>query len=95
LFKQFQVWAAAEDARVTVQPSGQQPPGNSLLPGVKPGRSEVRPPQAHRHILPAHTARREVRLAKHARHQVRSKRYALAYWAAPIRWSEGHFAWLR
>jgi hypothetical protein len=91
LFKQFQVWAAAEDARARVQPSGQQPPGNGLpSPGVKHARSEVRPPQTHR---PAHTARREVRLAKHARHQVRYRRYALAHWAAPIGWSERHFAW--
>jgi hypothetical protein len=96
LFKQFQVWAAAEDARASVQPSGQQPPGNGLpSPGVKHARLEVRPPRNHRHVVPAHTARREVRLAKHARHQVRYRRYALAYWVAPIRLSERHFAWLR
>jgi hypothetical protein len=94
LFKQFQVWAAAEDARARVQQPG-QPPGKD--PGarvVKHAPAEVRPPQTHRYIRPAHAARGDVRLPKHARRKVRHQQYALAYdWLGPIGWSERYFGW--
>ena len=93
LFKQFQVWAAAEDAGTRVQQP--EPPGKELgARVVKHARAEVRPPQTQRYIRPAHAARGDVRLPKQARRKVRHPQYALAYdWLAPIGWSERYFGW--
>ena len=94
LFKQFQVWAAAEDAGTRVQQRGQPPGKDPGARGVKHARAEVRPPQTQRYIRPAHAARGDVRLPKQARRKVRHPQYALAYdWLAPIGWSERYFGW--
>ena len=90
LLKKFQVWAATEDVRASVQQP--RPPTGNSLPArvVKQARAEVRPPQTHRHVLLAHAAKREDRLAKRARHQVRYKRDDLAYWVTQLFTPRGH-----
>lgn len=85
LARQFQAWAAEVDARAQVQLPG-QPPAKDL-------GAQVRAPQTHGHIRPAHTRRGDLRHPKNARRQATRHQYALAYeWLEPIDWSE-RFGW--
>src|SRR6266478_3177169 len=68
LFKEFQAWAAEEDARAQVRPV--QPVQDAQAQVVQNTRAQVRSVQKHRHIR---HARAEVRPAKNARAKVVKK----------------------
>jgi len=82
LLKQFQAWAAEEDAEVRpeqheqpVQP-GQDAQVQDQAQVVQNARAQVRPVQKHRHVKPAHNARAKVRPVQNARAQTRREQNA-------------------
>jgi hypothetical protein len=76
LLKQFQAWAAEEEAQAQVRP---EQPVQDAQAQVRDDQSEVvqnapaqvRPVQKHRHIRPVHNARAEIRPEHNARAKVR------------------------
>jgi hypothetical protein len=75
LFKEFQAWAAEEDARAHVRPV--QPVQDARAQVVQNARAQVRPVQKHRRVRPLHNARADVRPAQKHR-EVRSAQNARA-----------------
>jgi hypothetical protein len=82
LFKQFQAWAAEEDARAQVRPV--QPVQDAQAQVVQNARAQIGPVQKQRRVRPLHSARADVRpvqnarakVAKNARAQVRREQDA-------------------
>ncbi|WP_154071107.1 hypothetical protein [Bradyrhizobium lablabi] len=78
LFKQFQAWAAEEDARAQIRPV--QPVQDARAQVVQNARAQVRPAQKHRQVRPKQNARAQVRPEQNARAQVRPEQNAQAPW---------------
>jgi hypothetical protein len=74
LFRQYQAWAAEKDAQAqvgqvkSVQDAPAQVAGNARVP--------LRPIQKHRHVLPVHSARAEIRPVQIPRRKVRPEQNA-------------------
>jgi hypothetical protein len=79
LFKQYQAWAAEEDARTPVRPL--QPEQNAPTQFVQSAGAQVRPLQEHRQARPAQK-HRQARTEQNAQAQDRSVRNAQAPWPA-------------
>ena len=76
LLKQFQAWAAEEDAQAQVRPvqpvQGAQPQvQDDQTQVVQNARAQVRPVEKHRHVRPVHNARAEIRPERNPRAKVR------------------------
>jgi len=86
LLKQFQAWAAEEDAQAQVRPEQHEQPVQDAQAQVQDdqaqvvqnARAQVRPVQKHRHIRPVHNARAEIRPEHNARAKVRPVQNARA-----------------
>jgi hypothetical protein len=81
VFKQFQAWAAEEDAQVRPVPSVQdaQPQVQDDQARVVNARAEVRPVKnARAHVRSEHNARAKIRHLKNARARMRRQQNALA-----------------
>ena len=86
LLKQFQAWAAEEDAQAQVRPEQHEQPVQDAQAQVQDDqgqvvqntRAQVRPVQKHRHIRPVHNARAEIRPEHNARAKVRPVQNARA-----------------
>jgi hypothetical protein len=82
LLKQFQAWAAEEDAQVRheqpVQPvqDAQAQVQDDQAHVVQNARAQVRPVQKHRHVKPVRNARAKVRPVQNARAQMRREQNA-------------------
>jgi hypothetical protein len=74
LFKQFQAWAAEEDAKSRAEPVPLAQ--DARAQAVQNARAQVRPPREHRQVRSEHNSRAKVRRVKTARVHVGSKRYA-------------------
>jgi hypothetical protein len=75
LFKEFQAWAAEEDARAQVRPL--QPVHDARAQVVQITRAQAPPAQKHRNVRPLHNARADVRPVQKHR-EVRSVQNARA-----------------
>jgi hypothetical protein len=75
LFKEFQAWAAEEDARAQVRPL--QPVQDARAQVVQNTRAQTPPAQKHRRLRPLHNARADVRPVQKHR-EVRSVQNARA-----------------
>jgi hypothetical protein len=76
LFKQFQAWAAEEDAQAQVRPvqpvqDAQPQVQDDQTQVVQNARAQVRPVEKHRHVRPVHNARAEIRPERNPRAKVR------------------------
>src|SRR5712672_986995 len=86
LLKQFQAWAAEEDAQAQVRPEQHEQAVQDAQAQVQDdqgqvvqnARAQVRPVQKHRHIRPVHNARAESRPEHNARAKVRPVQNARA-----------------
>jgi hypothetical protein len=81
LFREFQAWAAGEDARAQVQQVEPIQPLEATQDAqsqddVQNARAEVRPAQKRRHVRSEPDTRTQMRPVKNARAQVRSERQA-------------------
>jgi hypothetical protein len=78
LFKQFQAWAAEEDAQAQVQPVQDAQPQvqDDQTHVVQNARAQVRSVQKHRHVKPVHNARAKIRPEHNARAQMRREQNA-------------------
>jgi hypothetical protein len=81
LFREFQAWAAGEDARAQVQQVEPIQPLEATQDAqsqddVQNARAEVRPAQKRRHVRSEPDTRTQMRPMKNARAQVRSERQA-------------------
>ena len=81
LLKQFQAWAAEEDAQAQVRPEQPGQPVQDAQAQVQDDQSEVvqktraqvGPVQKHRHATPVHNARAKIRPEHNARAQMRAR----------------------
>lgn len=69
LLKQFQTWAAKEDARAQVEPV--QPVQNAQAQVLQDDRALVRPIQKHRRVRPVQNARAEIQPLQNSRARIR------------------------
>jgi hypothetical protein len=81
LFKQFQAWAAEEDAQAQVRPvqpvqDAQPQVQDDQTHVVQNARAQVRSVQKHRHVKPVHNARAKIRPEHNARAQMRREQNA-------------------
>jgi hypothetical protein len=81
LFKQFQAWAAEEDAQAQVRPvqpvqDAQPRVQDDQTQVVQNARAQVRSVQKHRHVKPVHNARAKIRPEHNARAQMRREQNA-------------------
>jgi hypothetical protein len=82
LFKQFEAWAAEEDARAqvgpvqSVQDARAQVVQNAPAQVVQDARPEVRPVKKHRHVRAAQNARAKIRREQNPRAKVRREQNA-------------------
>ena len=78
LLKQFQAWAAEEDAQAQVQPVQDPQPQvqDDQTHVVQNARAQVRSVQKHRHVKPVHNARAKIRPEHNARAQMRREQNA-------------------
>jgi hypothetical protein len=74
LFKQFQAWAAEEDARAQVVPL--QPVQNAPVQVAQDAPAQVRPAKKHRRIRALQNARAEIRPQRNHRAKVREEQNA-------------------
>jgi hypothetical protein len=75
-FKQYQAWAAEEDARV--QAGSVQPVQDAQEQVVQNAPAQVRPMQKHRHVQPVQNAQAEIRPEPKPRAKVRGEQNARA-----------------
>jgi hypothetical protein len=74
LFRQYQAWAAEKDAQAQVgQVKSVQ---DATVQVVESARVPLRPIQKHRHVVPVHSARAEIRPVQIARRKVRPEQNA-------------------
>jgi hypothetical protein len=81
LFKQFQAWAAEEDAQAQVRPvqpvqDAQPQVQDDQTHVVQNARAQVWSVQKHRHVKPVHNARAKIRPEHNARAQMRREQNA-------------------
>jgi hypothetical protein len=74
LFREFQAWAAEQDAQAQV--AVQQPVQDAPPKAGGNARASIRLMHKHRHVRPVHNARAEMRLAQNPRKKVRREQNA-------------------